>query len=182
MSYQPYPTGGGYQPYPAGGNQLGQPPPQPNSVRNAVWLMYGGAALSAISAILVLVVSSSIKTAVGKALRTANQTAINQGKKPLTAAQIHSVENVTIVVLVVILLIGAALWAWMAWANGRGRNWARIFATVLFALNTIFLVLSLRRAGVSVIFGVLGWLLGLGAVILLWRKESSEYFQPGRAR
>jgi hypothetical protein len=179
MSYQPYPSGGGYQPYPAGGNQPGQQPPQPTSVRNAVWLMYGGAALSALSAILILALSSSIKNAVGKALRSANQTAISQGKKPLTATQIHSVENVTVVVLVVILLIGVGLWVWMAWANGRGRNWARIFATVLFALNTIYLVLSVRRAGVSVIFVGLGWLLGLGAIVLLWRRESSEYFQPG---
>src|SRR5215469_12243522 len=138
MSYQPYPSGGAYQPYPAGSGQLGQRPEQPTSVRNAVWLMYGGAALSALSAILVLALSSSIRTA--------------EGKTPLTLAQIHSVENVTIAVLVVVLLIGVGLWVWMAWANGRGRNWARIMASVLFGLNTIYLVLSVSRAGLSVIF------------------------------
>jgi len=180
MSYQPYPSGGAYQPYPAGGNQVGQRPPQPTSVRNAVWLMYGGAALSALSAILVLVLSSTIKNAVGKALRTANRNAVSQGKKPLTLAQIHSVENATVIIFAVILLIAVGLWLWMAWANGGGRSWARIVASVLFGLNTIYLVLSVTRAGLSVLFVALGWLLGLGAIILLWRKESSAYFQPGR--
>jgi hypothetical protein len=180
MSYQPYPSGGGYQPYPAGGNQLGQRPEQPTSVRNAVWLMYGGAVLSAISAILVLALSSSIRNAEGKALRNGNQTLRNEGKKVLTAAQIHSVESVTIGIIVFVLLVGVALWVWMAWANGRGRNWARIMASVLFALNTIYLALSVSRAGFSVIFVGLGWLLGLGAIVLLWRKESSYYFQQPR--
>jgi hypothetical protein len=180
MSYQPYPSGGAYQPYPEGGNQLGQRPEQPTSVRNAVWLMYGGAALSAISAILVLALGSSIRNAEGKALRNGNKTLISQGKKALTAAQIHSVENVTIAIFVFVLLVGVALWVWMAWANGRGRNWARIMASVLFALNTLYLVLSVSRAGFSVIFVGLGWLLGLGAIVLLWRKESSYYFQQPR--
>jgi hypothetical protein len=180
MSYQPYPSGGAYQPYPAGGNQPGQRPEQPKSVRNAVWLMYGGAVLSGISAILVLALSSTIRTAEGKALRNGNQTLISQGKKPLTAAQIHSVENVTIGVFVFVLVVGVLLWVWMAWANGRGRSWARIMASVFFGLNTIYLVLSVSRAGLSVIFVGLGWLLGLGAIVLLWRKESSYYFQQPR--
>ncbi len=94
MSYQPYPSGGAYQPYPAGGNQPGQRPEQPNSVRNAVWLMYGGAALSGISAILVLALSSTIRTPEGNALQKRQPDPGSQGKKPLTAAQIHSVENV----------------------------------------------------------------------------------------
>jgi hypothetical protein len=182
MSYQPYPTGGASQPYPAGGNEIGQRPPQPSSVRNAVRLMYAGGALSAITAILILATSSSIKNAVGRALRKANATDISNGKKPLTAAQILSVEKATIVVFVVVLVIAIGLWAWMAWANGRGRNWARIVATVLFALNTIDLVLSVSRAGLSVIFVALGWVIGLAAIILLWRRESSAYFQPNRIR
>ena len=180
MSYQPYPSGGAPQPYPAGGNQLGQSPEQPKSVRNAVWLMRGGAVLSAISAILILALSSTIRTAEGKALRNGNKTLISQGKKPLTLAQIHSVENVTIGIFVFVLLVGVGLWVWMAWANGRGRSWARIVASVLFGLNTIYLVLSVSRAGLSVIFVGLGWLLGLGAIVLLWRRESSYYFQPRR--
>jgi|HubBroStandDraft_5_1064220.scaffolds.fasta_scaffold01701_6 hypothetical protein len=180
MSYQPYPSGGSYQPYPAGASQPGQRPPQPTTIRNAVWLMYGGAALSALSAIYILIRSASIKRAINKALVKANATAVRQGKKPLTLTQIHSFENAIVIVLVVILLIGVGLWVWMAWANSRGSGWARIVASVLFGLNTIYLVLSVSRAGVSVIFIGLSWLLGLGAIILLWQRLSSDYIRSGR--
>jgi hypothetical protein len=142
--------------------------------------MYAGAALSAISAILVIVVSSTIKNAIIKAANKANATNASEGKKTLTATQIHDVANVVVVIALVILLIGVALWLWMAWANGRGSNWARIVATVLFGLNTIYLVLVVARAGTSTLFVALGWLVGLGAIIMLWQRDSTAYFQAGR--
>jgi hypothetical protein len=178
-SYQPYPTGGGYQQYPGGAGELAQRPPQPTSVRNAKWLMYAGAALSAISAIIVLALSSSIKTAIRNAAITANRTRVRQGKTPLTAAQIHTLQNAYIAIIVVVLIISIALWVLMAWANGRGRPWARITATVLFALNTIFLLLGLSKAGASTAFSGVGWLIGLVAIVLLWQRASSAYFKPG---
>jgi hypothetical protein len=100
----------------------------------------------------------------------------------LTAAQIHSAENIYLGVIVFVLILGIALWVWMAWANGRGRNWARIVATVLFALNTLYLVLSVSRAGGSAIFVGLSWILGLGAIIMLWQRDSSAYIQANRTR
>jgi hypothetical protein len=179
MSYQPYPSGGSFQPYPAGGNQLIQRPPQPQTVQNAVRLMFGGAAISFLSAILVLVFSSRIKTALGKALVTANATLRSEGKAPLTASQMHSFETAYIGVFVVILLIAAGLWVWMAWANGRGKNWARIVSSVLLGLNTVYLFFTVSRGGITTIFVGLGWLLGVGAIVLLWQRQSSAYFKPG---
>jgi hypothetical protein len=70
------------------------------------------------------------------------------------------------------------LWAWMAWANNKGSRWARIVATVLFALNTISLIFAAGRASITIIFVALGWLVGLAAVVLLWRKESTAYARP----
>jgi hypothetical protein len=183
MSYQPYPTGGSsYQPYPGGENQIGAQPPQPRQVRIAVWCMYGGAALSAISAILVLIFSSHLKNAVHKALVKANATNAAAHKTVLTAAQMRSAENIYVGVIVFILLLGIALWVWMAWANSRGRSWARIVATVLFALNTLYLVISVSRAGGAAILVGLSWILGLVAVIMLWQRDSSAYIQSGRMR
>ncbi len=178
MSYQPYPTGG-YQSYPAGGGQMAQRPPQPSSVRIAMWLMYAGGALSALSAILILAISSRIKSDVETALTKNNATLASEGKKTLTLSQIHSVATAYVVIIVVVLLISVALWVWMAWANGRGRPWARIVASVLFALNTIFLVFGISRAGSSTLFTGLGWLIGLAAIIMLWQRASSAYFKPG---
>ncbi len=174
MSYQPYPTGG-YQSYPAGGGQMAQRPPQPSSVRTAVWLMYAGGGLSLLSAIIVLALSGRIKTDVDNALIKHNATAA----KKLTLSQIHSVASAYVVIIVVVLLISVALWVWMAWANGRGRPWARIVASVLFGLNTIFLLVGVSRAGSSTLVSGIGWLIGLVAIIMLWQRASSAYFKPG---
>ncbi len=174
MSYQPYPTGG-YQSYPAGGGQVPQQAARPSSVRTAMWLMYAGGALSLLSAILVLAISGRIKTDVDNALIKRNATAT----KKLTLAQIHSVASAYVVIIVIVLLISVALWAWMAWANGRGKPWARIVASVLFGLNTIFLLYGISRAGSSTLFTGLGWLIGLVAIIMLWQRASSAYFKSG---
>jgi hypothetical protein len=67
----------------------------------------------------------------------------------------------------------------MAWANNRGMGWARLTASVLFALITIQVLRSLSWTNWSFLFLLLEWLIGLVAVVLLWRRETSEYFGPG---
>ena len=133
-----------------------------------------------IGAITTLAFSGKIKDAIRTAALKANATNAREGKTQLTAAQIHSLENITVIFLAVVLLVGVLLWVWMAWANGKGRSWARIVATVLFGLNTISLLLSFGRASISIIFVILGWLVGLGAVVMLWRKETTAYINGQR--
>ena len=175
MTYQPYPTGGG-------ANQIGtaERGPQPSTLRNAVRLMWAGGALALIGVIVTLSFSSRIKTAVTNAAIKSNRTAASRHKAMLTAAQIHSLANATVVLLAVFGVIGVLLWVWMAWANNRGRAWARIVATVLFGLNTIAALLELGRASVSLITILLGWLIGLGAIVLLWNKQTSQYINAGK--
>jgi ABC-type transport system involved in cytochrome bd biosynthesis fused ATPase/permease subunit len=168
MTYQPYPTG-------SAGNVMPQRGPQPSSLQNAVRLMYAGAALGALGVIFTLAFSGRIKSAVGTAARNANRTLKSEGKSTLSASQIHSLETFTIEFLVAVLVIGVLLWVWMAWANGKGSGWARIVATVLFVLNTLYLVFAASRAGITAIFVGLSWVIGLVAIILLWRRESTEY-------
>jgi len=157
-----------YQPYPQGGEMPPDPtrPAPPRPVRTAVLLMYAGAALSAVS----LIVSVLSLHAIERVIRNASST--------LTAQQVHNDAIVAVTIAVVESLIAIGLWLLMAWGNKNGQSWARIVATVLFGLNTLFLLLSFVRATVSVslAFSVLVWLIGLGAIVLLWRKESSEYF------
>jgi hypothetical protein len=175
MTYQPYPTGGG-------SNQMTERAPQPPSLRNAVRLMWVGAGLSLIGVIITLAFASKIKTAIIKAANTANKNAASQGKTQLTASQIHSLANATFTLLVIFGIIGVLLWVWMAWANNRGRGWARIVASVLFGLNTIGLILEFGKASISLIPIVLGWLVGLAAIVLLWRKDTSEYIAQSKFR
>jgi hypothetical protein len=87
------------------------------------------------------------------------------------------------------------VWLWMARANGRGRDWARILSTVLLGLATLELISILSQPVVHVGLGgtVLGWIVslltwriipvltclnGLAAVWLLWRPASSAFFKP----
>jgi hypothetical protein len=159
MSYQPYPTSG-QMPEPQ------QRPPAPTSVQTAVKLMYAGAALSLIELVVSLATIASLKSAILKKFPNYSST------------QVHSAEVAIVAGVVIEAVIAIGLWLWMARANGAGRNYARITGTVLFAVYTLFLLLDLRRpsAGIGLVFAALVWLAGLGAVVMLWRKDSSEYF------
>jgi hypothetical protein len=158
-----------YQPYPSTGKPVEpERPAAPPSVVNAVKLMYAGAAVSTVSLVISLVDISGTKAAIRKARPT------------LTAAQVNQLNTFIITLAIVSGVIGVALWLWMAKANGQGRNWARILSSVLFGLATLdmFGVLSQPKTPLGLVFPVLTWLIGLGAVILLWRRDSSEFFKP----
>jgi hypothetical protein len=180
MTYQPYPTGGGSNmQYPAGGgSNLAERPPQPQSLRIAVILMYAGAAVTAISLILTLAFIHRLRSAIATSLRNARTT------KPFTAAQIHTAQTSGVVLIIVLLLIIVGLWLWMAWANNKGRGWARIVASVLYGLNTIYFLLSLRSLGGPSALVAVSWLIGLAALIFLWRRDTTQYIaqSSGTAR
>jgi hypothetical protein len=163
--YQPYPSGG-QAPEPQRSGPQRPEPPAP--VLTAVKLMYAGAAVSAIGLITSLLTIGSIKTAIRKKDTT------------LTAAQLHTAENVTVAVAVIIALIGIGLWIWMAQVNKAGKNWARITSTVFFGLDTVGLLISFAQPGAAAsrLITIVLWLIGLSAIIMLWRKESSAYFKP----
>ena len=155
--YQQYPQGGERPPMPAGAAR----PAPPRPVKAAVLLMYAGAAVTAITLIVTAATVHSIETTM-------------ENKANYTSQQAHQLVVAAIVEAVVTL----GLWLFMAWANRSGYSWARIVATVLFALNTVGLLLALLRGAtaVNLLFAVVVWLIGLGAIVLLWRKESSQYF------
>jgi hypothetical protein len=162
-----------YQSYPTSGQSQEPQPrtPAPNSVQTAVKLMYAGAALSFIELVVGLATIGSVKSAIQKAY------------PHYTAAQIHRLEVADIVVAVIVGVIAIGLWLWMARASLGGHNYARITGSVFFGLNTLFLLVGLARphAGLGLVFSILVWLAGLGAVIMLWRRESGAFFtQPSQ--
>jgi len=162
-----------YQPYPSGNQQpLQQPPGQPQPMRRAVLLMYGGAALSAIEIIIGLSTIPSLKNA------------IRSQYPGYSSSQIHTAEVWAVATLVVFGLLAIGLWLWMAWANGAGKSWARVVATVFFGLNTLDLLSLVTRphATLGLVLAVLVWLAGLGAILLLWQRESSAYYQARSTR
>jgi hypothetical protein len=157
------------QRYPSSGKSV-EPErlPAPPPVVNAVKLMYVGAAVSTVSLIISLADIGAVKTAIKKA------------KPSWTPAQVNQYDRFLITVAIVSGVIGIALWLWMARANNQGKNWARILSTVLFCLATLDLigVFSQPKTVLGLVFPLLTWLVGLGAVLLLWRPESSAFFKP----
>ena len=157
------------QPYPSSAKPVEpERPPAPPSVLNAVKLMYAGAAVSTVSLIVSLVDISGTKAAIRKA------------RPSLTVTQVNQLNTFIISLAIISGVIGIALWLWMARANGQGRNWARIVSTVLFGLATLdlFGVVSQPKTLLGLVFPLLTWLIGAGAVFLLWRGESTTFFHP----
>jgi hypothetical protein len=147
------------------------PPPQrpgaPASVLTAVKLIYAGAALSVIS----LIIGLTQKDAIRKIIATRNPN--------LTESQLNVSVNIGLVSGAIVALLAVGLWLWMASANKKGYNWARVVSSVLFGINTLGLLYVLFAAGntaIQKVVAVLIWLVGLGAVVFLWRSDSSAYF------
>jgi hypothetical protein len=167
-----------YQPYPSSGDQnspqiTGGPAPQ--SVLNAVKLMYTGAGLSVLSLIATLVAAPGLRNRIA-----ADHVKING--KPATAQQITSLAHASIAIGIAFGVLGVVLWLWMSRKTGQGRPWARIVSSVLFLFSTLSL-LGLRTGGstvFSVVSTLLIWLVGLGAVVLLWLPSSSPFFVSQR--
>jgi len=172
-----------YQPYPSTGQPAGPPRRSaPAPVRTAVKLMYAGAAVTAAWLIT------------GLALITTDIQAAARGQflgHSLTSPQ---ARPFVITMWIALCLAVIALWLWMARADGRGRNWARILSTALFGLATLQLrgaftqPVSHAGFGATVLYYgnimlfVAAWRAGAGAVWLLWRPASSAFFKPRAPR
>jgi hypothetical protein len=136
-----------------------------------VRLMYAGAAVSLVNVIANLTAISQIKIALEAQHPLAQDAA--QGAAALAAAAV-----------IISGAVGIGLWLKLASASRKGRSWARTAGTILFGLDTIGLLGTLGRPGIPAAktFGVLIWLIGLMAVISLWRRQSSHYFHDSRWR
>jgi len=158
----------------------GPPPPapgarmpgsyRPSSVAAAVGLMYAGAA----SAVLNTIVGSAAVYSVARnkleELPTVTQNWLTVG--PALDATVTIFAG----------LVGTGLWLWMAHANRNGRSWARILSTVLFAVLTLGLLLSLHSDPVKAAraTALIQWALALAALVLLWVAPSNAYFAAMR--
>jgi hypothetical protein len=147
------------------------PVTQPPAIKQAVMLMKVGAVLSVLSLIVALATMGNIRDLI-------RQSAANSGT-PISEDAVNAAATVGLVVAVLVGLIGAALWLWMASANGKGRKWARIVATVFFVLSLLSLVSNLaggRTPVFSLVLGVITVLLGGYIVFLLYKKESTAFY------
>jgi hypothetical protein len=156
-----------YPQYPVTPGSLGPITSPPPTVLNAVRLMYAGAAYSFVYAIGVIAVAAAVIK-----------------KHPLLAATQAGSGHTTVggvaFLAVIEAIITIALWLWLASACRQGRKWARITGTVLFGIYTLVMlgVVASPRGdiGLAKLLTVVGWLIAGGAVLFLWRRQSSAYF------
>lgn len=163
-------------------SQPSQQPQPPVTVQRAVKLMLAGAAASTVYLVFALVVSFSVKSALVR------WNATQPKAKQLTASQINSFASSYIITTIIVGLIAIALWLWMARMNNLGRNWARITASVFFVLWTYYTWVSIgqTRGALTLILALVIvlviWLIGLAALFLLWRPDSTAFFKGQAAQ
>jgi hypothetical protein len=139
----------------------------PRPVRNAVRLMCAGAVLELAVLVTVLVTLGSVRSAI---------------IGDFTAAQWHTAMLTQIVPLAAGAPIGAGVWLWLAWANGRGYDWARPASMALGGLLTLELLIGLGEgaalyAPADLIALTVPWLAGVAAMVPIFSKTASPYYQ-----
>jgi hypothetical protein len=142
----------------------------PGSVRLAVRLMYAGAALAALDLIVTL-------TTVGKA-----RSILHAAEPHWSASRVTTTVHTEIAYFVVTWAITIALWLVMARTNLAGRGWARIVSTILCVLSTLSFAEYVTQPSslLSKLILVPMWLVGVGAVVLLWQRATTEYIRAGK--
>lgn len=152
-------------------------PAQPPSIRTAVRLMWAGAALSALSLVITLLTLSSLKSHL--------RDQIAKTDPSLSSSDTNATYRVVVAGAVLGSLIAIALWLWMAWKNGQGRAWARVVATVLGVINLVssaYTIAAGNSLAVTELLTVTNLILAVVILVLLWRRESSDFYaRSGRA-
>jgi uncharacterized membrane protein len=173
------------EPFPGGGHPGLQRPGVPASVRNAVRLMYVGAAVSLTKVIVDLATEGTTRTAMLSALKIG---ARKSGGALPTASQFNTGVTATLAMAAGLGLIGVGLWVFVARGSRNGRDWARATGSVLFGLDTLALLIGPPDIGirgpeatVARIFAGIVWLIGLTAVVFLWQKDSGVFFKVPRS-
>jgi hypothetical protein len=141
----------------------------PRTVLNAVRLMYLGAAVEVGVLIVLWLTEGSIRAAVSRRY------------PQLTATQLGGLNTLFTVELVIGSLV-VLLWLFMAWATGKGSQLARLAAIMCFSLSTLGIIVNLTTgspqfAPAAFIASCVLWLIGLAAIVNLFRKQSRAFYQ-----
>jgi hypothetical protein len=134
----------------------------PTLVNISFWLILAGGVLTLIGIPLALAMfnSPAFAAAVQEAMR-------NQRNSP--DISVENLRGIASTTWVVVSLIGAGLYALVAFGIRRGKNWARILGTVFAAIS----LLGLTQIGL----GTITILLGVAAIVLLYLPGSAPYFR-----
>ena len=144
-------------------------PGQPRTVFAAVWLMIAGAVAGVADAITLWATEGGIKAAV-----IARYPAYAHEIKHLVSVQVTSEE------IAGPLGVGVALW--LAWMCSKGKQRGRVSFAVFFGITSLSALYSLSQGAVVYAPAAMGvglgsWATTAAAMMLLFNKASSPYFQ-----
>jgi hypothetical protein len=144
--------------------------PRPRSVRVAVKLMLAGAAAELAALITVIATLGSVRASVAA--------------RDAAAMQAVPLHQVTIIALAPVAI---GMWLWLAWANGRGQDWARPLSAACFGLISLSVIAGLAQgvaafAPATMIAGAVVWTLGLSSVALIFTPAAGRYYRPQPAQ
>lgn len=138
---------------------------RPWSVRAAVTLMLAGAAAELAALVTVVVTWGAVRAAVA-------------AQHPAAASPVLAHQ----VAMLVGGPVAAGVWLWLAWANGRGEDWARLISVACFGLLSLILVGSLSDhatayAPASLTAAAVVWAIGLASVLLIFTPAACRYYR-----
>ncbi|KRE47676.1 hypothetical protein ASG92_10675 [Arthrobacter sp. Soil736] len=132
----------------------------PQLVNTSFWMIIGAGVLSVLSVLL------TIPTLDDPVMRSTFEEQLRGSGQNVA---FDDVKGFIIGTMVVFALIGAGLYALVAFNVRKGKNWARILGTVFAALS-VFSVLPL---GLNTLVA----LVGIAAIVMLYLPASAPYFQ-----
>jgi hypothetical protein len=139
--------------------------PRPRAVRAAVTLMLAGAATELAALVVVILTLGSVRAAAARGSASAQAVLAHQ----------------------VLVLAGApvaiGVWLWLAWANGKGEDWARPLSAACFGLLTLSVLYALSQHAAayvpaSMIAAAVVWAIGLASVVLICTPAACRYYRP----
>jgi hypothetical protein len=156
--------------------RLRPPGPTPTrTVRTAVRLMWLGA-LVELGVLAVIVATAGQMHA-----------AILAHNPGYTVADWHAEFRAHVVTLEVAAPITAGVWLWLAWANRRGRGWARVAFLVFFGVQTASLLSGLAGGAFTyapddAVAGIALWCVALVPALLIFNPRSAAFYRRGSRR
>lgn len=136
----------------------------PQLVNISFWLLIAAGAIFVISMI------TGINSLNDPQMRGIFEEAMRSGGGAGAGVTYEDMQGVMAGTLVVFAIIGAALYALVAFFIRKGKNWARVLGTVFAALS-IFGLFGVPS------FATLGTLAGIVAIVLLYLPSAAPYFR-----
>lgn len=157
-----------YNAYSSGQAPAAPPAPvRPKQVDLGFWLLIAAAALTIIS------------IPVGISWLNSSEYQATVGGQ-FTAEELDMIIGVALMTTLFFAVVSTAIALLVALFIRKGHNWARIVATV-FAVLGIFNLAGAGAGGLMAVLTVLGVLLPVAAVVVLWMKPSTEFFNASKA-